>query len=97
MQRELRTQESRQPAKQLRFSFPRQPAPAAAVPKFGWDHASTHRLEALPQGGMLINLNDHCALVVYGFLFPFCRIGRIPVNGHLFDHMRDARLGEPER
>lgn len=98
MQSEVRAQESRAPARKLRFGFPRQPAPAAAVPEFGWDPASTHRLEALPQGGMLLNLNDRCALVIYGLFFPVCKIGRIPVNGHLFDHMRDRRDGgEPER
>lgn len=97
MQGAVRAAESREPAGRLRFGFPRQPEPAAAVPEFGWDYASTHRLEALPQGGMLINLNDHCALVLYGFLFPVCRIGRIPANGHLFDHMRAGRAGEPER
>ena len=46
---------------------------------------------------MLININDHCALVIYGFIFPICQIGRIPANGHLFDHMRDRRAGEPQR
>ena len=97
MQREVRAEESQAPARKLRFGFPQQPARAAAVPEFGWDYASTHRLQALPQGGMLINLNDRCGLVFYGFLFPFCRIGRIPVNGHLFDHMRDRRAGEPRR
>jgi len=97
MQREAHAEALRPPARRLRFGFPRQAAPAAAVPEFGWDYASTHRLQALPQGGMLLNLNDHCALVIYGFIFPFCRIGRIPVNGRLFDHMRDRRGGEPER
>lgn len=94
MQGEVRAEESRSRARQLRFGFPRQSASAPATPRFGWDYASTHRLEALPQGGMLINLNDHCALVFYGLmLFPGCRIGRIPANGHLFDHMRDRRSG----
>ncbi len=94
MHGEVRAEESRSRAGKVRFGFPRQPAPAPAAPKFGWDYASTHRLEGLPRGGILINLNDHCALVFYGLmLFPGCRIGRIAVNGHLFDHMRDRRNG----
>lgn len=94
MQGEVRAEESHSRAGKVRFGFPRQPVPAPATPKFGWDYASTHRLEALPRGGILINLNDHCALVFYGLmLFPGCRIGRIAVNGHLFDRMRDRRSG----
>ncbi|MHB8815601.1 MAG: hypothetical protein ACYDAE_20380 [Steroidobacteraceae bacterium] len=94
MHGEVRAEESRSSAGKVRFGFPRQPAPAPAAAKFGWDYASTHRLEALRRGGILINLNDHCALVFYGLmLFPGCRIGRIAVNGHLFDHMRDRRNG----
>ena len=46
---------------------------------------------------MLLNINDRCAIVIYGLIFPVCRIGRIPANGHLFDHMRDRRTGEPQR
>ena len=36
------------------------------------------------------------ALVIYGFMFfPGCRIGRIPANGQLFDHMHDRRHDRP--
>lgn len=97
LQDEARAQESRAPARKLRFGFPLHPAPVPAVSEFGWDYASTHRLEALPQGGMLLNINDHCAIVIYGLIFPVCQIGRIPANGHLFDHMRDRSAGEPQR
>ena len=97
LQGEVHAPKLRAPAQKLRFGFPRRSAPVPAAPEFGWDYASTHRLEALPQGGMLLNLNDRCAIVIYGFIFPFCRIGRIPVNGHLFDHMHDRRAGDPQR
>ena len=40
---------------------------------------------------MVINLTDRCALVLYGILIPVCKIGSIPLNGHLFDHVRDRR------
>lgn len=96
IQHEARLEEARARAGKIRFGFPRAPAAAAAAPEFGWDYAHTHRLQALSGGGMLINLNDHCALVVYGLMFfPGCRIGRIPVNGQLFDHMHDRRDDRP--
>lgn len=92
LQGEVRAEESPSQTGKLRFGFP-QPSPAGpvAAPEFGWDYARTHRVEALPEGGMLLNLSDRCALVIYGFLIiPGCRIGRIPANGHLFERMRDG-------
>lgn len=89
---EVRAEESGSRAGKFRFGFPRQSAPVPAAPEFGWDYAATHRLVPLPRGGILLSLNDHCALVIYGFIFlPGCRIGRIPANGELFDHMHDRR------
>lgn len=86
---------SRAPTGKLQFGFPRSSPPGpAAPPAFGWDYAHTHRLVALPEGGMLINLTDRCALVLYGFLFPVCRIGKMPANGQLFEHLHD-RPGAP--
>jgi hypothetical protein len=41
---------------------------------------------------MLVNITDHCVLVVYGFIvIPGCKLGRIAANGHLFDRMHDRR------
>ena len=34
----------------------------------------------------IIHINDHCVLVL---LIPFCGIGHIRPNDHLFDHMHD--------
>jgi len=66
-------------------------------PQFGWNHAATHRVEELPGGGLLINVNDRCAIAWVIFPFPICRVGKIPVQGDLFQHMKDpAALGEPE-
>ena len=64
-------------------------------PEFHWDYARTHRIEPLKGGiGVAVNLNDHCALILFG-LIPMagCTVGKIPVRGDLFDHMRD--LPEP--
>lgn len=96
IQREARLQDAQAPAGQIRFGFPEAPASAPSAPEFGWDYAHTHRLQPLSGGGMLINLNDHCALVIYGLMFvPGCRIGRIPANGRLFDHLHDRRDDGP--
>ena len=56
-----------------------------------WNHARTHRVEALPGGVTVFNLNDHCAIALL-WVVPFfgCQIGKIPARGDLFEHMRDA-------
>jgi hypothetical protein len=64
-------------------------APAAA-PSFGWDPAHTHRVEPIPDGGLVVNLNDRCAIVVkFPFVMPGCKIGKIESRGDLFTHMND--------
>jgi hypothetical protein len=72
------------------FRFPHPSPSAPAMPKeFGWDHAHTHRIEPLPGGGLLLNLNDHCALLLLPLPFFGCGIGSRPANRDLFDDMRD--------
>jgi hypothetical protein len=66
------------------------------APEFGWDHARTHRLEALEGGGSILWINDRCFIVLAGMIpFPMCGIGKIPVRGDLFDHMHDLQAQEP--
>jgi hypothetical protein len=66
------------------------------APEFGWDHAHTHRLEALEGGGSILWINDRCFIVMAGMIpFPMCGIGNIPVRGDLFDHMHDLPAQEP--
>jgi hypothetical protein len=66
-------------------------------PEFGWDHARTHRVEAMEGGGSILWINDRCFIVMYGMIpFPMCGIGKIPVRGDLFDHMRDSQAQEPK-
>ena len=73
------------------FGFPHRSTPAAAKPpEFGWDYAATHRVESVPGGGLLINLNDRCVLLLAPLPFAVCGIGTKPANGELFEHMRDA-------
>jgi hypothetical protein len=66
------------------------------APEFGWDHARTHRVEALEGGGSLLWINDRCFIVMYGMIpFPMCGIGKIPVRGDLFDHLHDLPAQDP--
>jgi hypothetical protein len=66
------------------------------APEFGWDHARTHRVEAMEGGGSILWINDRCFIVMYGMIpFPMCGIGKIPVRSDLFDHMRDPQRHEP--
>jgi hypothetical protein len=66
-------------------------------PRFGWNHAATHRIEEIPTGGLLINISDRCVIAWAILPLAFCRIGKIPVRGNLFEHMQDPPPpGEPE-
>lgn len=74
---------------------PSQPAnPTKPKPEFGWDHARTHRVEAIEGGGVLVWLNDRCAVVITLLAMPVCKIGKIPARGDLFDHMADTEAGD---
>jgi hypothetical protein len=64
---------------------------ATVVPAFHWSYASTHRVEALPGGGMIINLTDRCALVISIMLIPVCKMGEIKARGNLLEHMDDPK------
>ena len=67
-----------------------------SAPEFGWDHARTHRVEPMEGGGAILWINDRCFIVMYGMIpFPMCGIGKIPVRGDLFDHMRNPTGAEP--
>jgi hypothetical protein len=50
----------------------------------------------LPGGGLVININDRCAIAIINLaILPGCKIGHIPVHGHLFKHMNDPpKLGD---
>ncbi len=67
------------------------PAPAR-TPGLAWNHARTHRVEALPGGVTVFHINDHCAIAFF-WIMPFfgCSLGKIPTRGDLFEHMHDPR------
>jgi hypothetical protein len=71
-------------------------AAPARRPGLAWNHARTHRVEALPGGVTVFNLNDHCAVALV-WVVPFfgCTLDKIPPRGDLLDHMREqAELGD---
>jgi hypothetical protein len=67
-------------------TFPSLPKKA---PQFAWDYAATHRIEAIPEGGMLVHLSDNCVLILFPLPFVGCGIGKRPANGDLFEHRHD--------
>jgi hypothetical protein len=80
------------------------PGPRVRGPEFGWDYAATHRITRPEGGGLLIALNDRCAIFI--FLLPMigCSIGpQPPANADLFKYMHkpvkfgdwDWRLDDP--
>jgi hypothetical protein len=71
------------------FGFPQQPSDGTAAPnaEFGWSHSHTHRVETMPGGGIVINLTDQCALVLFPLPFVGCALGKKPANGELFRQM----------
>jgi hypothetical protein len=58
------------------------------APEFDWSRTA-QRVEALPEGGILIRLSERCVIAVTAMMFPVCGFGEIPVNGDLFEHMDD--------
>ena len=69
------------------FGSPHAERAPAREPEFGWDYAHTHRVESMPGGGLLVNLNDKCVLVFLPLPFVLCRPGHKPANGELFKDM----------
>ena len=91
-----RTAEAVEAERQRRGKYAPDPRFARPAPhrEFGWDQSKTHRIEALPEGGTLIHLNDRCALVLSGMILPICKLGKIPARGDLFEHMGDSPPGD---
>jgi hypothetical protein len=72
------------------FGFPHPPsAHADEHPQFGWDYAATHRVEAIPSGGLIVHLTDNCVLVLLPLPLGACAIGKRKANGDLFKHMNE--------
>ena len=64
--------------------------PSKPAPEFGWDRSRVHRVEAIEGGGILVRINDRCAIVITALAMPVCQIGKKPARGDLFEHMDDA-------
>jgi len=75
------------------FGFPHH-APSTKTPTFDWDRVHTHRVEIMPEGGVVIHLSDKCVMVFMPLPFALCGIGKKEANGHLLDHMHDGPTAE---
>jgi hypothetical protein len=86
--RDAIAKELAQKRRELDFAhaFPTQPKKPQ---QFAWNYAATHRIEAIPEGGMLVHLNDNCVLIIFPLPFIGCGIGKHPANGDLFEHRHD--------
>jgi hypothetical protein len=71
------------------FGFPHPSSAPIKAPRFGWDYVATHRIESIPEGGLLLHLNENCVLVLFPLPFVGCGIGKKKANGDLFEHMQD--------
>ena len=91
LDRAARDSISAEPSREPRnFGFPHASTPPPSKsPEFAWSHARTHRVESIPGGGLLINVNDRCVVVLIPFPFFGCALGKKPPNGDLFEHMHD--------
>jgi len=71
---------------QVRFGFPRIPAPEAPPPAFGWDEKRLNRVQRLAHG--VFDLGDNCWILLWPPI-PQCYFP--PADGDLFKHMHDPR------
>jgi hypothetical protein len=65
------------------------PTQAKKSQQFAWDYAATHRIEAIPEGGLAVHINDNCVLLIFPLPLIGCGIGKHPANGDLFEHRHD--------
>lgn len=65
------------------------PTPSKKPAQIAWNYAATHRVETLPEGGILIHLGDHCVLVLMPLPIVACGIGSTSANGKLFENLHN--------
>jgi hypothetical protein len=68
---------------------PDDPAKPKPKPDFAWSHSSTHRIEPIESGGFIVWINDNCGVAITLLAMPFCKLGKKPARGDLFEHMDD--------
>jgi hypothetical protein len=56
-------------------------------PEFGWARTAKG-IERTEDGGTVLWVSERC-MIVLSALMPICRLGKLKVNGELFEHMRD--------
>ncbi len=73
----------------LEAPTPGEPAQTKPKPQFAWSHSSTHRIEPMKDGGFIVWINDNCGVAIGIMAMPFCKLGKKPPRGDLFEHMDD--------
>lgn len=64
-------------------------------PEFAWNRTSTERVQVIDGAGILVRINDRCAVMISVMVMPACKIGKIEARGDLFEHMNDPpQLGD---
>ncbi len=61
---------------------------------FRWNSWRAHRLEVLP-GALVFHINERCMVAIMPFPLPVCVLGKIPVYGDLFEHLKEERAQPP--
>lgn len=62
--------------------------------EFGWSKTAIQPVQMLEGGGVVIWINDRCAIVISMLAMPMCKLGKIEARADLFEHMGDAESGD---
>lgn len=73
----------------LEAPAPEEPTRPKPKHDFPWSHSSTHRIEPMENGGVIVWINDNCGVAIGIMAMPFCKLGKKPPRGDLFEHMND--------
>lgn len=68
---------------------PDEPSKPKAKPEFAWSHERTHRIEPMENGGFIVWISENCGVAIGILAMPFCKLGKKPARGDLFEHMDD--------
>jgi hypothetical protein len=68
---------------------PNEPPKRKPKPEFAWSHSRTHRIEPMENGGFVVWINENCGVAIGIMAMPFCKLGKKPARGDLFEHMDD--------
>ena len=74
----------------LEVPTPDEPGKPKPKPEFAWSHSRTHRIAPMETGGFVVWISENCGVAIAIMAMPFCKLGKKPARGDLFEHMDDA-------